>query len=542
MWNWGMGAVQSVEVCIRPAGEGDIQAMQALFAVCYGERYSHPEFVDEAYLRKMIYSDNSLALVAEDPAGKIVATASVVIDVGAYSDLVGEFGRLVVHPNSRGRHIGHRLMSERIKQVGPYLHIGFADNRVAHTRSQQISLAHGFAPVGFLPIHNGESVALFVRHFGEALKLRRNHPRVAPQVCGLGQRALKACGIEADAIVDEMSPPYALDEGFEIEEMNARGYATLLRFERGRVKNPEIFSRARLHFGLRTLESHNTSYLLARRGGHLVGAVGYAHDAQLDHAVRIFELVAADDHPIRFLLKELMRRSREEWRVDYVEVDVNAHAPRMQKTLLELGFVPVAYLPASVFHHVERLDTVRMQRFYVPVHTNGLQLIDEAKPVFEMVVRNLNTRAIQPKLAQLLPATRLGKHLNREQVARLSTLFETVTFDDGDTIVKRGERDARLYILLSGTAQVYAGSPPEAVGSVGEGELLGEVSLLRKTPHTATAIAEGRVEAAAVRQNDLNELLQQRCDIGVVLFRNLATGLSSKLSRTDAFPSIKPWE
>lgn len=89
---------------------------------------------------------------------------------------------------------------------------------------------------------------------------------------------------------------------------------------------------------------------------------------------------------------------------------------------------------------------------------------------------------------------------------------------------------------------MYAGSPPEAVGSVGEGELLGEVSLLRKTPHTATAIAEGRVEAAAVRHNDLNELLQQRCDIGVVLFRNLAAGLSSKLSRTDAFLSIKPWE
>jgi GNAT superfamily N-acetyltransferase len=537
-----MGDENATNVSIRPADGGDITGIQALFYGTYGDRYSHPEFIAESYLRKMIYSDNSLMLVAEDDKGEIVATASVVIDVGAYSDLVGEFGRLVVHPESRGKRIGHRLMSERIKRVAPYLHIGFADNRLAHTRSQQISLSHGFAPVGFLPIHNGESVALFARHFGDALTLRRNHPRLAPQVYGLAQRALRSSGIEPDAIVDEMSPPYGLDESFEIEEMSARGYATLLRFERGRVKNPEIFSRARLHFGLRTLESHNTSYLLAHKDGHLVGAVGYAHDASLDHAVRIFELVAADEQPIRFLLKELMRRSREEWRVDYVEVDVNAHAPRMQKTLLELGFVPVAYLPASVFHHVERLDTVRMQRFYVPVRTAGLQLRDETKPVFEMVIRNLNTRAIQPKLAQLLPATRFGQNLNREQVARLSTLFETVKFEDGDTIVKTGERDACLYILLSGTATVYSGSPPEEVGSVDEGELLGEVSLLRKTPHTATAIAEGPVEAACVRHKDLNALLQQRSDIGVVLFRNLATGLSTKLSRTDAFLSIKPWE
>lgn len=537
-----MGEGPTSRVRIRPAEDDDIEGIQALFAVTYGERYSHPEFIAGPYLRKMIYSDNSLLLVAEEASGDIVATASVVIDVGAYSDLVGEFGRLVVHPEHRGKRIGHRLMTERIEHVAPYLHIGFADNRVTHTRSQRISLAHEFAPVGFLPIRNGESVALFARHFGDALSLRRNHPRVAPQVYGLAQRALQSCGIDADAIVDEMSPPYALDEGFEIEEMNARGYASLLRFERGRVQKAEIFSRARLHFGLRTLESHNTSYLLAHKHDHLVGAVGYAHDSSLDHAVRIFELVAADEQPIRFLLKELLQRSREEWRVDYVEVDVNAHAPRMQKTLLELGFVPVAYLPASVFHHTERLDTIRMQRFYVPVRTTGLQLSDPAKPVFEMVIRTLNTRAIQPRLAQMLPATRFGRHLNREQVARLSALFETVYFRKGDAIVKAGERDARLYILLSGGARVYAGSSEEEVGVVREGELLGEVSLLRKTPHTATAIADGPVEAAMVRHRDLNELLEQRADIGVVLFRNLAAGLSSKLSRTDAFLSIKPWE
>lgn len=529
-------------VSIRPSNENDVGAIQALFAVCYGERYSHPEFISAAYLRKMMYSDNSQVLVAEDSDGKVVATASVVIDVGAYADLIGEFGRLVVHPAQRGQHIGHQLMTERIKLVEPYLHIGFADNRVAHTRSQQISLAHGFAPIGFLPIHNGEPVALFARHFGDGLKLRRNHPRVAPQVYGLAQRALRSCRIETDAIVDEMSPPYGLDDSFEIEEMSAKGYASLLRFERGRVKNPEILGPARLHFGLRALESHNTSYLLARKGGHLVGAVGYAHDARLDHAVRIFELVCADESPVRVLLKELMRRSREEWRVDYVEVDVNAHAPRMQKTLLELGFVPVAYLPAAVFHHVERLDTVRMQRFYVPVQTTDLQLIEEAEPVFEMVIRNLSTRAIQPKLVQILPKTRLGESLNREQVSRLSTLFETVSFRDGDAILKTGERDARLYILLSGTTRVLSGTPPEEVGTVGPGEILGEVSLLRKTPHTATAIADGPVEAAAVTHSDLTRLLEQRSDIGVVLFRNLAKGLSSKLSRTDAFLSIKPWE
>lgn len=121
----------AAEVSIRPAGEADITAIQGLFSATYGDRYSHPEFVSDAYLRKMIYSDNSLVLVAERDDGEIAATASVVIDVGAYSDLVGEFGRLVVRPEMRGKQIGHRLMTERIQRVAPYLHIGFADNRVA---------------------------------------------------------------------------------------------------------------------------------------------------------------------------------------------------------------------------------------------------------------------------------------------------------------------------------------------------------------------------------------------------------------------------
>ena len=132
--------------------------------------------------------------------------------------------------------------------------------------------------------------------------------------------------------------------------------------------------------------------------------------------------------------------------------------------------------------------------------------------------------------------------MNREQASRLSTLFETVAFADGATIVQAGERDARLYLLLSGVARVFSGTPAEEVGTVTQGELLGEVSLLRKTSHSATAVADGIVEAAVVLHSDLNQLLKQRSDIGLVLFRNLATGLSSKLSRTDEFLSLKPWE
>lgn len=41
-------SVTPVPVEIRPAAEGDVTAIQSLFNVCYGDRYSHPEFVSRS--------------------------------------------------------------------------------------------------------------------------------------------------------------------------------------------------------------------------------------------------------------------------------------------------------------------------------------------------------------------------------------------------------------------------------------------------------------------------------------------------------------
>ena len=46
-------------------------------------------------------------------------------------------------------------------------------------------------------------------------------------------------------------------------------------------------------------------------------------------------------------------------------------------------------------------------------------------------------------------------------------------------------------------------------------------------------MALGDVKAAVLRRQDLEELVRQRPDIGVVLFRNLARGLGEKLRRSD---------
>ncbi|TWT60727.1 GNAT family N-acetyltransferase [Rubinisphaera italica] len=527
------------DIVIREAVESDVGEIRDLFEVAYGADYAFPQFFDTLFLKKQVFSSDSLMLVAEDPTcGRILGTGAVVYDVGAFTDLVGEFGRLVVHPEGRGRGIGKLLMEKRLELVSEHLHIGLADNRVEHPFSQKISLRYGFAPVGYIPTHNGEPVALFARYFNDALKMRRNHPHVAPPVYWLAETALTNVGLPCDVIVDETARSYPAAEDFEIEEMNAAGYTSLLRFERGRLRKRDIFGPVKLHFGSRALQRHNTSYLIAKRGGHLMGAIGYSCDTNVDKAVRIFELIYLNEEPVRYLLCELERRCREEWKVDYVETDVSADAPRMQKTLLELGFLPIAYVPSAVFHYVERLDTVRMARYYIPVDATENSMVDAMKPIANAVLREFNRQWIDPVLAVSLPRTMAFKGLNDEQTAQLANLFTRQRFRKGDRIVQIASQNGKSYLLLSGQVEILLGSDKVA-DVLNPGEFFGEMALLSHHPHSACVRAIEEVEVAMIAQNELEELLRVRTDVGLIMYRNLAAGLGAKLRRL-GMPAAPP--
>lgn len=520
------------QIVVRDAAEGDVGEICELFQSAYGDDYAFPQFFDPSFLKKQIFSDDCLMLVAVDRgSGVILGTGSVVYDVGAFTDLIGEFGRLVVHPDGRGRGIATQLMRARLMRVSEHLHVGLTDNRVEHIYSQKISLRHGFAPVGYLPTHNGEPVALFARHFGESQQLRRNHPRVAAPIHWLADAAMRNVGLPCDAIADESAVSYPNETDFELEQMTANGYASLLRIERGRLRQRDIFGPVKLHFGVRELSRHHTHYLLAKRDGQLMGAIGYARDHNLDNAVRIFELIYLNEQPVRFLLSRLEQCCRQQWQVDYLETDVSADAPRMQKTLLELGFLPVAYVPAAAFHHVERLDTVRMARYYVPITKDGISLVDAMKPIADRVIHDFNRQWIDPALARTISGTSLFVGLNSEQTACLANLFSHIRFDAGESIAREGHRDGRAYVILSGRAKVVARGNA-ATDVIEAGEFLGELALLNAASHSANVRAIEPVDAAVIGEHDLGRLLRTREDIGCILYRNLAKGLGNKLKRT----------
>lgn len=432
---------------LREALPADAAAIRDIFLACYGDDYPYEQFRDVAQLTKLIYSDDTLLLVAEDSeSGRVLGTASVILEIGAYSDLVGEFGRLAVHPDARHRGIGKLLMDERLARVRDRLHVGLAEARVVHPYTLKIAESHGFHVVGFVPqkmlVGRRESLVPLVKYFPGALELRRNHPRVIPEVQPIAHQALVNCGLAPDAIVDDDSPPYPAADGFELEELTTEGYAALLRIERGRVRHREIFGPLRLHYGFFKLAARRSRYLIAREQGRVVGAIGFTCDAH-ERVIDLFELIALDDQVIRFLLSELERRAREEWEVEYVDVDVSAYSPRMQRTLLELDFLPAAYVPAMAFHEVERLDVVKMVRLIAPLDLGPLMLSPSAQAMADLVLKNFSQRAILPRIAGAIRGLGLFEGLSEEQARRLASVCTAVELGAGQTIFSRGDGQPR---------------------------------------------------------------------------------------------------
>ncbi len=523
---------------IRTALESDVAAIHDLFMVVYGDHYAHHAFCEIDYLKRLVFDDDAVVLVAEDSeSGRVLGTGSVILDVGAFGDLTGEFGRLVVHPDAGHRGIGKRLMAGRLERVQERLHLALVENRAVHPFSQRISAAYEFVAVGFLPsklrFAERENIALYARPLGSCLSLRKNHPRIIPEAYPLADRVLHDFGIGADVIVDEGTPAYPPSSPFDLEAMTSTGYATLLHFERGRVRNREILGPVKLHAGLFQLRVSRYQYLLARREGRLVGGVGFHIEPQ-EESARILELVTADPEPARFLLEEAVRACGEEGRAKYIEADVNAHAPAMQRTLLELGFLPAAYIPAMSFHRVERLDVIRMVKLLAPLTLSGDSLHETTRPIAAIVVRAFQGREIIPRIAAAVPCSALFEGFTEEQATRLASICSLANFRAGEPLVRREKADGRAFLLLSGEAEVTVGGSREPVGSVGQGETAGELSLVSEDhPHTADITAIGNVEAAILDHENLSRLVRQRPDIGVIIYRNLTRQLGAKLLRAD---------
>jgi nitric-oxide synthase len=162
----------------------------------------------------------------------------------------------------------------------------------------------------------------------------------------------------------------------------------------------------------------------------------------------------------------------------------------------------------------------------------------------------------------------LGEAQLRERLANQSMLFrallssegdtaeafdlgaEIISFERGQALFYQGEPSDAVFVLVSGAAGVYTDNEgqPQLVARIEAGQCVGERGLLRREPHSNTAIAEERVTAFRIpgdrfmdlhaRSPELRDYLQSLERIHELPRRGFVTQFSGQFLGRECITSV----
>ncbi len=340
--------------------------------------------------------------------------------------------------------------------------------------------------------------------------------------------------LPVDLIVEDDIDGYPTEKTFDSEELQSTGISPLLRIERGRIKNPEVFGNLSLSYGFFKIATNQATYIVAKDKGVTLGAIGFTVD-NIDKKIKVIELIEFDDEVKGFLLATLDKLATEKYGTQYIEIDVSAYSPQMQKTLDRLGFIPVAYCPSMVFRGVERLDVVRMAKLNIPPNVKNIILTDKSKDMFNLTMKDLEVKKIGMEITEVTRQSDIFQGLSDGELSQLAHICKMESYPAGQTICREGECGSEIFVLAQGEASVLAKGNSKKrtkIGRIGQGEIFGEMAIIEDLPRNATLITDIDSKLVVIDKFELENLMNKNCHLGKVVMKNIALGLSRKLRRS----------
>ena len=132
---------------------------------------------------------------------------------------------------------------------------------------------------------------------------------------------------------------------------------------------------------------------------------------------------------------------------------------------------------------------------------------------------------------QLLPLLQAAKnrleYLTQNDWALIIDRAKRVNFKKDEKLVSQGKQARTLYVLGAGKVSIAVSGT--RIARIGPGEICGEMAFLEDSVASATATAEGEVEAYALDWSALQDLFQLFPHLASRFYRSVAVNLSRRL-------------
>ncbi len=124
----------------------------------------------------------------------------------------------------------------------------------------------------------------------------------------------------------------------------------------------------------------------------------------------------------------------------------------------------------------------------------------------------------------------LFAELSAADLRRLADIAEEATFADGEVISAEGELGDELHLVLGGTVVVTRGGAgsTSAVARRGSGDVVGEMSIITRSPRVASLVAEDNVRTLRIGRREFESVIRERPDVSLALLRVLAERLGAE--------------
>ena len=128
------------------------------------------------------------------------------------------------------------------------------------------------------------------------------------------------------------------------------------------------------------------------------------------------------------------------------------------------------------------------------------------------------------------------KHLDEDERAEFEELLEPARFETGQRIFEEGAPEERLYVITSGTVEVYKSVLPgrrQRLATIEAPTVVGEMGLLTEPRAAAGVEAITRVEAHGVGRDRLLEMLDADSPAACKLVYEIGRTLAERMAATN---------
>jgi CRP/FNR family cyclic AMP-dependent transcriptional regulator len=129
------------------------------------------------------------------------------------------------------------------------------------------------------------------------------------------------------------------------------------------------------------------------------------------------------------------------------------------------------------------------------------------------------------------------RHLSDEELEELEELLEPARFAAGETVFEEGGPEERLYVITSGTLEVYKQVLPgrrQHLATVEAPTVVGEMGLLTEPRAAAGVEAKTPVEAHGIERDRLLEMLDADSPAACKVVYEIGRTLAHRMDKTDA--------